>query len=187
MDVAQLAEAAFQRRRERGLPPAAEFGEWRDSLEWNVVEQLKERFPDGVPAEVLQHAKAEAAASPNGNHGGSPAKAGGAETASPKGAAAAPGDEAALAGSYMLAAQRPPHPAADTQAALGDKMRHLTLADGERPDASDNASHMSLEVNTTGTGSLRGDVDFDDLGSLGGAAGTQVPELDDDEIDALLA
>ncbi|KAL2911344.1 Coatomer subunit beta' [Polyrhizophydium stewartii] len=167
MDVAQLAEAAFQRRREHGLPPAVEFGEWRDSLEWNVVEQLKDRFPDGVPAEVLQHAKAEAAASPNGTNGGSPAKAGGAEAASPNGAAAAPGDEAA--------------------AALGDKMRHLTLADGERPDASDNASHMSLEVNTTGTGSLRGDVDFDDLGSLGGAAGTQVPELDDDEIDALLA
>ncbi|KAJ1562877.1 Coatomer subunit beta' [Nowakowskiella sp. JEL0078] len=31
---------------------------------------------------------------------------------------------------------------------------------------SDNMSHMSLEVNTTGTGSLRGDTDFDDVSSV---------------------
>ncbi|KAF9582673.1 Coatomer subunit beta' [Lunasporangiospora selenospora] len=41
-----------------------------------------------------------------------------------------------------------------------------TLAE-ERLDAiSDNMSHMSLEVNTTGTGSIRGDFDFDDASSL---------------------
>ncbi|KAF9910337.1 Coatomer subunit beta' [Linnemannia zychae] len=37
----------------------------------------------------------------------------------------------------------------------------------ERLDSiSDNMSYMSLEVNTTGTGSVRGDFDFDDMSSL---------------------
>lgn len=37
----------------------------------------------------------------------------------------------------------------------------------ERLDTiSDNMSYMSLEVNTTGTGSVRGDFDFDDMSSL---------------------
>ncbi|KAK9723079.1 Coatomer subunit beta' [Basidiobolus ranarum] len=46
----------------------------------------------------------------------------------------------------------------------------LSVPDDERID--ETMSHLSLEVNTTGTGSIRGDVDFDDASSQA----TQEPE-----------
>ncbi|KAJ3273735.1 Coatomer subunit beta' [Terramyces sp. JEL0728] len=51
---------------------------------------------------------------------------------------------------------------------------------------SDNNSHLSLEVNTTGTGSIRGEInDFADFED--NANGTAVEEIDDEELDAMLA
>jgi coatomer subunit beta' len=73
----------------------------------------------------------------------------------------------------------------------------------DEPDISDNISHMSLEVNTTGTGSARGDLDtpintmlnveelppraeeFEGFEDFGDAEAP--PDIDEDEIDALLA
>ncbi|KAJ3194691.1 Coatomer subunit beta' [Irineochytrium annulatum] len=45
----------------------------------------------------------------------------------------------------------------------------------------DNVSHLSMEVNTTGTGSLRGDFDFDDLASYT-TDSVPVSEMKDDEL-----
>ncbi|KAJ3254213.1 Coatomer subunit beta' [Boothiomyces macroporosus] len=51
---------------------------------------------------------------------------------------------------------------------------------------SDNNSHLSLEVNTTGTGSIRGEVsDFADFEDT--ANGKVIDEIDDAELDAMLA
>ncbi|KAI8605370.1 coatomer subunit beta'-like protein [Dissophora ornata] len=41
-----------------------------------------------------------------------------------------------------------------------------SLVEERQDNISDNMSYMSLEVNTTGTGSVRGDFDFDDTSSL---------------------
>ncbi|GJJ72771.1 coatomer subunit beta' [Entomortierella parvispora] len=41
-----------------------------------------------------------------------------------------------------------------------------SLVEERLDNISDNMSYMSLEVNTTGTGSVRGDFDFDDMSSL---------------------
>lgn len=41
-----------------------------------------------------------------------------------------------------------------------------SLVEERLDNISDNISYMSLEVNTTGTGSVRGDFDFDDMSSL---------------------
>ncbi|KAJ3115645.1 Coatomer subunit beta' [Phlyctochytrium bullatum] len=47
----------------------------------------------------------------------------------------------------------------------GDEVPAVAPPAGEEERIPDNVSHLSMEVNTTGTGSLRGDVDFDDLAS----------------------
>ncbi|KND01211.1 uncharacterized protein SPPG_04301 [Spizellomyces punctatus DAOM BR117] len=139
-----FAEEGFKRRREKGPVPATEYLEWKDSLEWDVVGQLKERFPDGPP---------ELQPEVNGDNRGGPRVRLNLEEGH------IPGDE-------------------ETRSFTSD----------ERFDAiSDNMSHMSLEVNTTGTGSLRGDLDFDDLASFpdAGSVGDLNPE--DEDIDKFLA
>ncbi|KAH9263519.1 hypothetical protein BASA83_013075 [Batrachochytrium salamandrivorans] len=57
LEFGLAAEQGFKRRRDRGLVPAAEYSEWKDSLEWNLLfwlQKLKERFPNGIPEEVAQ-------------------------------------------------------------------------------------------------------------------------------------
>lgn len=41
-----LAEEGFNRKKSKAVTPAHEYSEWKESLDWNVIEQLKQRFPD---------------------------------------------------------------------------------------------------------------------------------------------
>lgn len=59
MDYAVVAEDAFKRRKERGFGPASEYVGFQESNEWDLIGELKKRFPDGVPAEVLATLKAQ--------------------------------------------------------------------------------------------------------------------------------
>lgn len=100
---ALVAEELFKRRRQKGGVPASEYVQWKDSLDWDIVGELKTRFPDGIPADAIS--------------------------------------------------QKPK-----------EEDRTSVLADDE---VMESMSHMSLDVNTTGTGSIRdendlvGDVDVD--------------------------
>ncbi|KAJ3206133.1 Coatomer subunit beta' [Dinochytrium kinnereticum] len=59
----------------------------------------------------------------------------------------------------------------------GDELNGVAAEEEKIPD---NVSHFSLEVNTTGTGSLRGDIDFDDLASYT-TDSVPVSEIKDEE------
>ena len=54
--------------------------------------------------------------------------------------------------------------------------------DENRDLLSDNMSHLSMEVNTTGTGSIKGDLEFEDFAMDG-----DVEAIPDEELDALLS
>ncbi|KAI8819362.1 coatomer WD associated region-domain-containing protein, partial [Fimicolochytrium jonesii] len=49
LEYALFAEEAFKRRREKGAVPATDYEDMKESLDWDVIGQLKERFPDGLP------------------------------------------------------------------------------------------------------------------------------------------
>ncbi|KAJ3282117.1 Coatomer subunit beta' [Borealophlyctis nickersoniae] len=132
LEWALFAEEGFRRRREKGLPGASEYAEWKDSLDWDIIGELKQSFANGPPALNAPPTEAK-------------------ETSGREGSTRV---MLALNGVTRL-------PGED------DEAESSTSLDGEeRPDLSDSLSHMSLEVNTTGTGSLRGDIDFDDLSSF---------------------
>ncbi|KAI8925123.1 coatomer WD associated region-domain-containing protein [Entophlyctis helioformis] len=186
MEYGLFAEAGFKRRLvERGLPPAANYTDLKDSLDWDIVGQIKERFPNGIPADALhqQQTSPMSSAPPSAANGHSAR-----QHATPSASDSASISPASAAPFIPITQLAPPAPI--------DKNVSQSLLDDDRPDLiSDNMSHLSLEVNTTGTGSLRGDIDFDDLASFGGdgmsggasVAGGGDGPLDDDEIDKLLS
>ncbi|EGF82956.1 hypothetical protein BATDEDRAFT_18190 [Batrachochytrium dendrobatidis JAM81] len=245
------AEMGFKRRRDRGLVSAGEYVEWKDSLDWDVIGQIKERYPNGIPPELSQQqpsaltspdglgsqsaqsmrsntslndpyaststlAKSDvngsqaalispvrsaspARRTPSPNRMISPIRAAQTSPASVSNAASfsqpsvMQPQQHSQSGSFVsnqsktsnvsFEASHPPHPTL-----LGKT--HLTgIATDDRPDGlSDSLSHLSLDVNTTGTGSLRGDMDFEDFSSIGNSttANDDLAALNDDEIDALL-
>ncbi|KAJ3222114.1 Coatomer subunit beta' [Clydaea vesicula] len=114
---ALVAEEVFKRRREKVIP-ATEYTEWKDSLDWDIIGELKAKFPNGVPADVLP-VPTETTAASNTSEGAN---------------------------------------ASNLTNGEANTNEENVPWDGEKFE---NMSHLSLEVNTTGTGSLRGDVDFD--------------------------
>lgn len=53
-----LAEEAIRMKREQGQLPASAYLEQKDSSRWDLVSELKARFPNGVPPEALSLANA---------------------------------------------------------------------------------------------------------------------------------
>ncbi|KAJ1343835.1 hypothetical protein BSLG_001646 [Batrachochytrium salamandrivorans] len=255
LEFGLAAEQGFKRRRDRGLVPAAEYSEWKDSLEWNVISQLKERFPNGIPEEVAQQQVSPVAPIPTSlintksNGGQSDARASSPLSAnsSVSGAGSSIASQVrpvspqrvtspirSASPAHLISpvrAMRPsPSPTPSNTAATefpgmaearpksktgsvsSNDTRPLSMhqqlptfnshnpaatakpytmgtATEERCDMiSDNLSHLSLDVNTTGTNSMGGDIDFEDFGSFSNdIPGTSdIAALNDDEIDALL-
>ncbi|KAH6561149.1 hypothetical protein BASA50_004064 [Batrachochytrium salamandrivorans] len=255
LEFGLAAEQGFKRRRDRGLVPAAEYSEWKDSLEWNVISQLKERFPNGIPEEVAQQQVSPVAPIPTSlintksNGGQSDARVSSPLSAnsSVSGAGSSIASQVrpvspqrvtspirSASPAHLISpvrAMRPsPSPTPSNTAATefpgmaearpksktgsvsSNDTRPLSMhqqlptfnshnpaatakpytmgtATEERCDMiSDNLSHLSLDVNTTGTNSMGGDIDFEDFGSFSNdIPGTSdIAALNDDEIDALL-
>lgn len=129
-EYAVAAEEIFKKRRDKGFRSGKEYTDWKDSMHWDVVGELKQRFPDGIPQPNSELAQPVAATfvddgSPNHHH----------------------------------------HSQQQQQQAQRVTFDEET-SDERLEYVSDNLSHLSLEVNTTGTGSARGDIDFDDMASF---------------------
>ncbi|KAJ3310752.1 hypothetical protein HDV04_004708, partial [Boothiomyces sp. JEL0838] len=94
-----------------------------------------------------------------------------------------------LSPSRVASPIRPPSPAKQTKPEGKPIVNQHLRPKGIEMDEeliSDNNSHLSLEVNTTGTGSIRGEVsDFADFEDT--ANGKVIDEIDDAELDAMLA
>ncbi|KAJ3053855.1 Coatomer subunit beta' [Rhizophlyctis rosea] len=160
LEWAVFAEEGFKSRREKGYPQASEWGDWRGVEEFDIIEQLKNTFPTGVPTGSdggVSDSDREESLPPNlGGEGEVPAS-GHRVTLAVNGVTRMPGEDEI---------------GSSTSAATDEE---------SRPDMSDVMSHLSMEVNTTGTGSLRGDVDFDDLSSVPDNA--SVGDLGGEEVD----
>ncbi|KAJ3035062.1 Coatomer subunit beta' [Rhizophlyctis rosea] len=157
VEWALFAEGGYKTRREKGLPPAGEYVDWKDSLEWDIIEQLKTNFPNGPPSSSapLSDAASDRGSLPSSSSPIPPPTTASGHSArvtlAVNGVTRMPGEDEAGIASLLVGSS--------TSAAS-------VATDEERPDMSDVMSHLSMEVNTTGTGSLRGDVDFDDLSSV---------------------
>lgn len=186
-----LAEDAFRRQKAKGPIPAAEYSEYKDAGEWDLIGELKKRFPDGVPQEIIasiQHQPISQSPlpvqqkqstlppqQPQSPPRSSPqlqqepptqplppsspnARSVASSSSSPKPRMASPSMETSL----------PPKPTNSTTATNVNVPRFVTeAADAGAVDdfvdsVSDNFSHLSMDVNTTGTGSIKGDMDFEE-------------------------
>ncbi|KAI9012828.1 coatomer WD associated region-domain-containing protein [Gaertneriomyces semiglobifer] len=134
-----FAEEGFKRRRDRGAIPAQEYTEWKDSLDWDVIAQLKERFPTGLP-----DIQAESNEAPQSNG------------ATPR-VRITPTTESLMRNDEEVASYQLIYSLFFSYLIFRTRMQTRSMnSSDERLDAiSDNMSHLSLEVNTTGTGSLR--------------------------------
>ena len=247
-----FAEDMFKRRRVKGLAAASEYPDMRDSLDWDVLGHLKERFPDGPPAVEGGEQTAPTNKPPSIQSQGSPVGQG--QTASSslsKQSSPSPKSPAVGGGSptpRAIQPQSPPKPHAshpaikereapevpqqiapsnvqvnpitagakqgsksvtsvsnkpgkDTQGLLaplassgvGSSLSsHGGSISGHEDDrhdmVSETMSHLSMEVNTTGTGSLIGEIDFDDLSNIpaDGSGGGDAVELDEEELNKLI-
>ncbi|KAJ3161160.1 Coatomer subunit beta' [Geranomyces michiganensis] len=124
MEYGLFAEEAFKRQRDKGPVPAEEYRDMKDSLDWDVVGQLKERFPNGPPEPGTSSRESR-----EERH------------------------------RVRLDVQ-------EGSAARGDEETQSLISESRSEAIEDNLSHLSLDVNTTGTGSARGDIDSDDLAEV---------------------
>ncbi|KAJ3414822.1 Coatomer subunit beta' [Chytridiales sp. JEL 0842] len=134
-------EAGFNAKKEKGPVPAAEYVDWKELLELDLVAELKKKYPNGPPE--------TSASAPTTPSAGTPSRS-----------ATVP----RINGVHETAES-------ETSAAAFDDER-----------ISDNVSYLSMEVNTTGTGSIRGDVDFEELASYTNDS-NNVPEASNEELD----
>ncbi|TPX31203.1 hypothetical protein SmJEL517_g05420 [Synchytrium microbalum] len=192
---ALVVEDAFKRSRDKGLPPAKKYAEYKDSLEFDFIGELKRRFPNGMPDQIPPPPTTAATAvvapattptpipapSPPSSTNGSLTST----TPPPSLQPAVVSTEPTSKRSVTLNVNGiTTTPDVDIQQSGGEDERYESF--------SDNMSHVSMEVNTTGTGSVRGDVDFDDVASLASELQTVSSDVaalttTDEDLERLLA
>ncbi|KAK3824930.1 MAG: coatomer WD associated region-domain-containing protein [Benniella sp.] len=152
-DLQYALQAEESIKATRNIPvPATAYPQWKEVSERNVIADIKSghgvvgvssilsgSYEHGTTIVTTEHMSSYS----NDNSGLSPR--GGLVNGSLNGSVH--GSEGSLSG------LRPPYSAS-------------SLIEERLDSISDNMSYMSLEVNTTGTGSVRGDFDFDDASSL---------------------
>jgi coatomer subunit beta' len=188
-----LAEDAFRRQKAKGPIAAREYSEYKDAGEWDLIGELKKRFPDGVPHEIIasiqqqpisqsplpvqQVPKPSSPLPPPpqspprpqsqlhpelhqslSHPPSSPSRSvTSTSSLSPRPQLSSPAIETSL----------PPKPMvpANTNANMPRLVNESLDVGGVEEfvdTVSDNFSHLSMDVNTTGTGSIRGDMDFEE-------------------------
>ncbi|KAJ3129269.1 Coatomer subunit beta' [Nowakowskiella sp. JEL0407] len=129
-----LAEEAVKSVRSKKAPLPTQYTELKDSLEFDIIAALKQKFPDGPPQTAATNGTNSTSSVPRLSASG---------------------------------------------------VKRTVSVNGDEFEASDNLSHFSMEVNTTGTGSIRGE-DFDDMASVTtdsvSASGQYETQTNDNEI-----
>ncbi|TPX41461.1 hypothetical protein SeMB42_g00769 [Synchytrium endobioticum] len=189
---ALVIEDAFKRTRDKGFPQAKKYADYKDALDVDFIAELKKKYPNGVPE--TPQAPPPARTPPLSNI----------RSTSVRSAATTPPPHLATTVS-MVPPQPPAEPTSKRSVTLNvngvptapDVDVASTYASGFQEDEryesiSDNMSHVSMEVNTTGTGSVRGDVDFDDIASLASELQNVVSDAQqvtttDEDLERLLA